>query len=90
MDVGDLRSRACVLFLQWNVAEEVSNSAELTLITCSRTDHRAFQGQTAWQKDALLQGIVLTQGLNLCFLHWQAGSLRLSHWRSPKRAVRKA
>lgn len=55
MDAGDLRSRACVLFLQWNVAEEVSNSAELTLITCSRTDHRAFQGQTAWQKDVSTQ-----------------------------------
>ena len=30
----------------------------------------------------LLQGIFLTQGLNsylLCFLHWQVGSLPLSH-----------
>ena len=34
---------------------------------------------------ALLQGIFLTQGSNLCLLcllHWQAGSL-LSHWGSP-------
>lgn len=55
MDVGDLRSRAWVLFLQWNIAEEVSNSAEVTLISCSRTDHRASQGQTAWQKDVNTQ-----------------------------------
>ena len=27
----------------------------------------------------LLQGSFLTQGLNLCLLHWQAGSLPLSH-----------
>ena len=27
----------------------------------------------------LLQGILPTQGLNLCLLHWQAGSLPLSH-----------
>ena len=27
----------------------------------------------------LLQGIVLTQGLNLGLLHWQADSLPLSH-----------
>ena len=36
--------------------------------------------------DALLQGIFLTQGLNLCLLHWQVGPLplappgKLSHW----------
>ena len=28
---------------------------------------------------ALLQGIFLTQGLNLCLLHWQADSLPLVH-----------
>ena len=28
---------------------------------------------------ALLQGIFLTQGLKPCLLHWQAGSLPLSH-----------
>ena len=36
---------------------------------------------------ALLPGIFLTQGSNLsllCLLHWQANSLPLSHWRSPK------
>ena len=27
----------------------------------------------------LLQGIFLTQGSNLCLLHWQVGSLLLSH-----------
>ena len=31
----------------------------------------------------LLQGIFLTQGSNLCLLHWQAGSLPLSHLGSP-------
>ena len=31
----------------------------------------------------LLQGIFPTQGLNPCLLHWQAGSLPLSHQGSP-------
>ena len=31
----------------------------------------------------LLQGILLTQGLNLCLLHWQVGSLPLSLQESP-------
>ena len=31
----------------------------------------------------LLQGIFLTQGSNLCLLHWQAGSLPLSHLPKP-------
>ena len=31
----------------------------------------------------LLQGILLTQGLNMHLLHWQAGSLLLSHQGSP-------
>ena len=31
----------------------------------------------------LLQGIFLTQGLNLCLLHWQVDSLPLSHQGSP-------
>ena len=31
----------------------------------------------------LLQGIFLTQELNLCLLHWQADSLLLSHQGSP-------
>ena len=30
----------------------------------------------------LLQGVFLTQGLNLCLLHWQVNSLPLSHQRS--------
>ena len=32
----------------------------------------------------LLQGIFLPQGLNLCLLHWQAGSSPLSHINIPK------
>ena len=32
----------------------------------------------------LLQGILLTQGLNLCLLHWQASFLPLSHQGSSK------
>ena len=36
----------------------------------------------------LLQGIFLTQGSNLCLLHWQVGSFPLNHqgspWCSPK------
>ena len=36
----------------------------------------------------LLQGIFLTQGLNLGLLHWQADSLQLSHLGSPLRMLR--
>ena len=32
---------------------------------------------------ALLQGIFLTQGLNLCLMHWQAGSLPLAPSEQP-------
>ena len=32
----------------------------------------------------LLQGLIPTQGLNLCLLHWQVDSLPLSHQGSPK------
>ena len=32
----------------------------------------------------LLQGIFPNQGSNLSLLHWQAESLPLSHWGSPK------
>ena len=32
----------------------------------------------------LLQRIFLTRRLNLCLLRWQADSLLLSHWRSPR------
>ena len=38
----------------------------------------------------LLQGIFSTQGSNPCFLHWQAGSLLLSHVGSPKLYLYKA
>ena len=31
----------------------------------------------------LLQGIFLTQGLNLCLLHWQGDSLPLNHLGNP-------
>ena len=35
----------------------------------------------------LLQGIFLTQGSNPCLLHWQVGSLPLSHRGSPDRSI---
>ena len=35
----------------------------------------------------LLQGIFLTQGLNLCLLHWQVDSSPLSHQGSPSRSL---
>ena len=38
-----------------------------------------------WGCHALLQGIFLTQGSNLCLLHWQEDSLPLSHQGSPLR-----
>ena len=38
---------------------------------------------------SFLQGMFLIQGSNLCLLHWQEGSLPLSHQGSPKYKVRK-
>ena len=44
-----------------------------------------FSRQDYWSGcHFLLQEIFLTQGLNLCFLHWQVDSLPLSHQGSPK------
>ena len=37
---------------------------------------RGFPGQECWSG---LHAIFLTQGLNLCLLHWPADSLLLSH-----------
>ena len=45
---------------------------------------RDFPGKnTGVSCQSLLQGIFLTQGSNLCLLHWQADSLPLSHQASP-------
>ena len=45
--------------------------------------HRIFQARILeWVAIFLLQGIFLAWGLNLRFLHWQAGSFPLSHWGS--------
>ena len=50
----------------------------------SSSVHGIFQARILeWVAVLLLQGIFLTQGLNLCLLHWQADSLPLSHWGSP-------
>ena len=48
--------------------------------------HGIFQVRILECCHFLLQGIFLTQGLNLhllCLLHWQADSLPLSHMGSP-------
>ena len=36
-----------------------------------------------WVAISFSRGIFLTQGLNLCLLHWQADALPLSHLGSP-------
>ena len=41
-----------------------------------------FSRQEYWSGHFLLQGIFSTQGSNPCLLHWQAGSLPLSHLES--------
>ena len=49
---------------------------------------RDFPGKnTGVGYPAFLQGIFLTQGLNTRLLHWQAGSLPLSHQEVPPRAL---
>ena len=47
-------------------------------VDCTLPDSsvRGFPGQECWSG---LHAIFLTQGLNLCLLHWQADSLLLSH-----------
>ena len=53
--------------------------------------HGIFQARILeWVASPLLQGIFLTQGLNLCLLcllHWQADSLPLSYLGSPSGSV---
>ena len=47
-----------------------------------------FSGKnTGFGCQFLLQGTFLTQGLNPCLLHWQAGSLPLGHLGSPFKAI---
>ena len=47
-----------------------------------------FPRQEYWSIPVfLLQGIFLTQGLNLHLLHWQADSLPLSHLESPVQSI---
>ena len=60
-----------------SIAKVVSSSF-VTLWTIARQAplSKGFPGQEDY---FLLQGIFLTQELNLCFLHWQADSLSLSH-----------
>ena len=41
----------------------------------------SVQGTSQARIHSLLQGIFRTQGMNPCLLHWQAGSLPLSHLR---------
>ena len=45
--------------------------------------HGIFQTRILEWVSFLLQGSFLTQGLNLCLLHWRVDSLPLSHWGSP-------
>ena len=47
-----------------------------TLWTCQVTLSTGFSRQEHWS--GVLQGIFLTQGLNLCLLHWQADPLLLA------------
>ena len=44
-------------------------------------------GTLEWVAISFTQGIFLTQGLNQCVLHWQVGSLMLSHQGSPVEGV---
>ena len=66
--------------------------AKSCLTVCDPTDcslpgssgHGIFQGKkTGVGCHALLQGTFPTQGLNASLLHWQAGSLPLSHQGNP-------
>ena len=71
---GGLVAKSCrTLATPWTVAHQ----APLPM---------GFPRQEYWSDcHFLLQGIFLTQRLNLCFLHWPADSIPLSHQGSPKR-----
>ena len=73
---GGVQLLSCVqLFaVPWTIARPVPLSVR-------------FSRQEYWSGWPFPQGILLTQGLNLCLLHllhWQADSLLLSHLGSPK------
>ena len=70
----------------------VCSVAQSRLIPCNCMDcsppgssvHGILQGRILeWVAIAFFRGIFLTQGLNLCLLHWQGNSLQLSHHGSP-------
>ena len=49
-------------------------------LVCQAPLSMEFLRQEYWSGcHFLLQGIFLTRGLDLCLLHWQVGSLPLSH-----------
>ena len=52
-----------------------------SLAYCSPWD---FSGRNSGVGCHFLEAIFLTQGLNLRLLHWQVGSLPLTHQRSPQ------
>ena len=63
----------------------MSDSATLWTVAHQAPLSMEFSRQDYWSGcHFLLQEIFLTQGLNLCFLHWQVDSLPLSHQGSPK------
>ena len=70
----NVKCRATMLLLLFSSWVTSSSSATPWTLAC----------QTAVGCHSLLQGIFSAQGLNLCFLHWQADSLSLSHKRSPE------
>ena len=61
-------------------------------VACKAPLSMGFSRQEYWAANALLQGILLTQGLNLCLLcllHWQADSLPLAGDFKKKKKKRK-
>ena len=72
--MADLRS--LIIF----VSLRVDSSA--TPMDCSPSDSPAHGISQARILEYLLQGIFLTQGLNLSLLHWEADSLPLSRQES--------
>ena len=74
----------CVLLLLFSLSVVSNSFATLWTVT--------FQASLPWDSPrkntgmgchSLLQGIFLTQGSNLCLLHWQMDSLPLSNQGSP-------
>ena len=78
-----------MVVIVWLVAKSYPTLCDPWTVACQSPLSMGFPSKnTGMGCYFLLQGIFLTQGLNLNLLHWQANSLPLSHiYISPKEVL---